>query len=101
MAIAAYEPNRALALRSSNRVREGKKRSLAHVDWVWAFVLDDLGDGRTRVILRMSSTATPWRAAVVRRLLAVPGEALRVRRLMSGLARRATSAGAAGAGTSW
>ena len=87
--IVTFEPPRVLVLRSMSTVA-GRGRSHAQIDWVWAFVLDDLGGGDTRVILRLSSAARPLRAAVVRRLLAVPGESVRARRLMAGLARRAT-----------
>jgi len=106
-AITTFEPDRVLVLHATSELVDRGRRGRGHVDRVWAFVLDDLGNGRTEVVLRVTAAARPWRAALVCRLGAI-GENGRAQRLFTHLAERAVtgeqlrrSGGAARAAGGW
>lgn len=59
--VAQLEPSRHLILRSNSHLPpRWKERYGAWLDWTWAFVLDDLGSDKTRLIFRSRGRAGPW-----------------------------------------
>ncbi len=61
----------------------------AWIDWSWAFVLSDLGDGRTRFHFRTRARlGPPWLAAAYW-LVLVPADHVMARQMLAGVRRRA------------
>jgi hypothetical protein len=95
--VAQLESGRHLVLHSEEhlppwwRVRFG-----AWIDWTWAFVLDDLGGGRTRFIFRSRGRAGPWWVAAAYLLAIIPADFVMSRQMLHGVKARAEGATAAG-----
>jgi hypothetical protein len=84
------EPNRALVLRSRDHLPPGwKERFGATIDFTWAFLLDDLGEGRTRFTFRCRARTTPRWVAAAYLAAMVPADFVMSRQLLRGVRARA------------
>lgn len=72
-----------------------KERFGAWIDWTWAFVLDDLGNGQTRFIFRSRERTGPWWVAAVYQIAIVPADFVMSRQILRGVKARAEKATAA------
>ena len=61
----------------------------AWIDWTWAFVLDDLGDGRTRFLFRSRGRAGPAWVAATYLLVIIPADFVMSRQMLHGVKARA------------
>jgi hypothetical protein len=88
--VAQLDPGRHLVLHSDNHLPSGwKERFGAWMDWTWAFVLDDLGNGTTRFIFRSRLRAGPWWFAASYVLGVVPADFIMSRQMLRGVKTRA------------
>jgi hypothetical protein len=88
--VTGLEPGRHLVLRSSTHLPPSwTERFGAWLDWTWAFVLDDQGDGRTRFVLRSRVRAGPPWVAALYVLVIVPADFVMSRQMLRGLRSRA------------
>ena len=87
--VARLAPNRDLVLRSREHLPPQWKRYGAWVDWTWAFILDDLGDGKTRFIIRSRGRAGPWWVAAAYLLAVIPADFVMSRQMLRGVMARA------------
>jgi DNA-binding transcriptional LysR family regulator len=88
--VAQLEPDRHLVLHSEDHLPPGwKERFGAWIDWTWAFVLDDLGDGRTRFIFRSRGRAGPAWVAAGYLLAIIPADFVMSRQMLRGVKTRA------------
>jgi hypothetical protein len=88
--VTELEPNRHLVLHSTEHLPpELAARFGAWIDWSWAFVVVDLGDGRTRFHLRSRFRLGPRWVAAGYLLTLVPADAVMARQMMRGLRARA------------
>jgi hypothetical protein len=88
--VARLEPGHHLVLHSEDHLPPGwKERYGAWIDWTWAFVLDDLGDGRTRFIFRSRGRAGPAWVAAGYLLAVIPADFVMSRQMLRGLKSRA------------
>lgn len=89
--VTALEPNRHLVLHSTEHLPPHfKDRVGGWIDWTWAFVLCDLGAGRTRFVFRSRVRLGPaWLAAAYRAAI-VPADFVMSRQMLHGIRRRAT-----------
>jgi hypothetical protein len=93
--VAQLEPNRHLTLHSDEHLPPGwKERFGAWIDWTWAFVLDDPGDGKTRFIFR-SRRPGPWWVAAAYLLAIIPADFVMSRPMLRGVKARAERTAAA------
>jgi len=88
--VRALEPDRHLVLHSTEHLPpQFRDRFGAWIDWSWAFVLSDLGDGRTRFHFRTRARlGPPWLAAAYW-LVLVPADHVMARQMLAGVRRRA------------
>jgi len=87
--VAELERDRHLVLHSANHLPPGwKLRFGAWIDWTWAFVLDDLGEGRTRFIFRSRLRAGPLWIAAVYVLAIIPADFVMSRQMLRGVKMR-------------
>jgi hypothetical protein len=94
--VAQLELGRHLVLRSADHLPPGwKERFGAWIDWTWAFILDDLGDGRTRFIFRSRGRAGPSWVAAVYLLAVIPADFVMSRQMLRGVKTRAEQTTAA------
>ncbi|HVV35089.1 MAG TPA: hypothetical protein VHC63_00685 [Acidimicrobiales bacterium] len=61
----------------------------AWVNFTWAFVLRDLGDGRTRFHFRSRVRTGPWWLRQLYRGLLIPADFVMARQMMRGIKQRA------------
>ena len=88
--VARLEPNRHLVLHSDEHLPPGwRERFGAWIDWTWAFVLDDLGGGRTRFIFRSRMRAGPSWVAGAYQLAVIPADFVMSRQMLHGVKARA------------
>ena len=88
--VAQLEPGRHLVLHSVEHLPPGwKERFGAWIDWTWAFVLDDLGGGKTRFIFRSRGRAGPWWVAAAYLLAIIPADFVMSRQMLRGVRTRA------------
>jgi hypothetical protein len=88
--VAQLEPGHHLVLHSEDHLPPGwKERYAAWIDWTWAFVLDDLGDGRTRFIFRSRWRAGPAWVAAGYLLAVIPADFVMSRQMLRGVNSRA------------
>jgi hypothetical protein len=88
--VAELEPNRHLVLHSADHLPpRWKERFGAWIDWTWAFILDDLGNGRTRFIFRSRGRAGPSWIAVVYMMAIIPADFVMSRQMLHGVKTRA------------
>jgi hypothetical protein len=94
--VAQLDPDHHLVLHSEDHLPPGwKERFGAWIDWTWAFLLDDLGDGRTRFIFRSRGRAGPWWVAAAYLLAIIPADFVMSRQMLRGIKTRAEQATAA------
>ena len=88
--VAELAPQRHLVLHSSRHLPPSWRRDHgAWIDWTWAFVLRDLGQGRTRFLFRSRFRAGPWWVAAIFWALIVPADFIMARQMLRGVAVRA------------
>jgi hypothetical protein len=88
--VARLEPGHQLILHSVEHLPPGwKERFGAWIDWTWAFVLDDLGNGKARFIFRSRGRAGPWWVAAVYLLAVIPADFVMSRQMLRGVKARA------------
>jgi hypothetical protein len=88
--VAELEPNRHLVLHSADHLPpRWKERFGAWIDWTWAFILDDLGNGRTRFIFRSRGRAGPSWVAAVYMMAIIPADFVMSRQMLRGVKTRA------------
>lgn len=86
-------PARHLVLHSTEHLPpQFRDRFGAWIDWSWAFVLRDLGDGRTRFLFRTRARLGPAWLAAAYWLLLIPADFVMARQMLHGLRRRAEGA---------
>lgn len=84
------EPDRHLVLHSTRHLPPAWIDEYgAWVDWTWAFVLDRLGDDRTRFIFRSRMRAGPWWVMAGLLGLIVPADFVMSRQMLRGVKARA------------
>ena len=84
------EPYRHLVLYSREHLPPGwSERFGAGIDWSWAFVLDDLHDGRTRFVLRSRMRVVPWWVTAFYVGAIVPADFVMSRQMLRGVKARA------------
>jgi hypothetical protein len=87
--VAALVPGSALVLHSTRHLPPHWEAGAgAWIDWTWAFALHDLGDGRTRLVVRSTLRVGPWWVRALYLLLLVPADFVMARQMLRGLARR-------------
>ncbi len=88
--VAALESNRHLVLHSTEHLPPGwAERFGASIDFTWAFVLDDLPDGRTRFLFRSRERLEPrWVRALYLAAL-IPADFVMARQMLHGVKSRA------------
>lgn len=92
--VADLKENQHLILHSEDHLPPGwKQRYSAWINWTWAFVLDDLGNGKTRFIVRSRLRAGPWWVAAVYLLAIIPADFVMSRQMLHGVKTRAERAG--------
>jgi hypothetical protein len=82
-------PPRVLVL--AQRVPSARK---VRVDWTWSFVLSELSDGGTRLVVRMRMQYTPKWAGLLVHLVMEPAHAVLGSRQLRGIAQRVGGEGA-------
>lgn len=88
--VEAFEPNRSLVLHSHEHLPPGwAERFGAWIDFTWVFVLDDLGDGRTRFQFRTRGRVGPWWVRAVYTAAVVPADFVMARQMLRGVKGRA------------
>jgi hypothetical protein len=97
--VADLEENRHLILHSEDHLPPGwKQRYGAWIDWTWAFVLDDLGDDKTRFIVRSRLRTGPWWVAAAYLLAIIPADFVMSRQMLRGVKTRVERGGRANPG---
>lgn len=88
--VAELEPERHLVLHSTEHLPPGwAERFGATIDFSWAFVLRDLGAGRTRFTFRTRATAGPRWVALLYQVAMVPADFVMSRQMLRGVRARA------------
>jgi hypothetical protein len=83
------ETNRHLVLRSREHLPpQWADRYGAWIDFTWAFVLDDLGDGRTRFLFRCRARVGPTWVRAFYVAAVVPADFVMSRQMLRGVRRR-------------
>jgi hypothetical protein len=91
LVVVELEPDRHLVLHSTRHLPPGwERRFRAWIDWSWAFVLDEVDSGRTRLVIRSRATTGPWWVSLLHALL-VPADFVMGRQMLRGVRRRAES----------
>jgi hypothetical protein len=88
--VADLEPERHLVLHSTEHLPPGwAERFGAGIDFSWAFVLHDLGGGRTRFLFRTRASASPWWVEAFYVAVIVPADFVMSRQMLRGVEARA------------
>jgi hypothetical protein len=88
--VAEIERGQHLVLHSAEHLPPSwQRRFKAWIDWTWAFAIDDLGNGRSRFIVRSRFRIGPWWAAAVYLLAVVPADFVMSRQMLRGVRARA------------
>jgi hypothetical protein len=88
--VAQLAAGRHLVLHSQEHLPPGwAERFGAWIDWTWAFVLDDLGNGTTRFIFRSRGRAGPAWVAAAYLLVIIPADFVMSRQMLRGVKARA------------
>ncbi len=86
------EPGRVLVLHSTTHLPLAwRQRWGARLDWTWAFILEDLGDDRSRFVFRVRGRAAPWWVTAAYQLVIVPADLVMSRQMIRGLSTRAAT----------
>jgi len=88
--VAQLEAGRYLVLHSEEHLPPGwAERFGAWIDWTWAFVLDDVGNGKTRFLFRSRGRAGPAWVAAAYLLAIIPADFVMSRQMLRGVKARA------------
>jgi hypothetical protein len=83
------EPRRHLVLHSRDHLPPGwARRYGASIDFTWAFVLDDLPGGRTRLLVRTRAQLAPRWVAGLYVVALVPADFVMARQMLRGIKQR-------------
>jgi hypothetical protein len=83
------EPKRHLVLHSTEHLPPNfAQRFGAWIDWSWAFTLCDLGQGRTRFIVRSRVSLGPWWLAAAYWSFIIPADSVMARQMTRGVKER-------------
>jgi hypothetical protein len=92
--VAELEANRHLVLRSREHLPpRWAERYGAWIDFTRTFVLEDLGEGRTRILLRSRSRLGPWWVRAVYVVAIVPADFVMSRQMLRGVRQVSTRRG--------
>ena len=84
------EPNQHLVLHSTEHLPpQFAERFGAWINWSWAFILGDLGHGRTRLVVRSRVCLGPWWVAAGYWALIIPADFVMARQMLHGVKTRA------------
>jgi hypothetical protein len=85
------DPCRLLVLHSTTHLpADWRARLGASIDWTWAFILADTGNGVTRLRLRVRGTTRPWWLTAIYVAALVPADSVMATSMLAGIRRRAT-----------
>ena len=88
--VAEVAPGRHLVLHSTEHLPlSWRRRFGARIDWTWAFLLDDRGDGSTRFAFRTRAALAPRWVAWLYQLLLVPADFVMAGQMLRGVKARA------------
>jgi hypothetical protein len=93
--VEGLEPNRHLVLHSKEHLPPGWVERGAGIDFTWAFVIEDLGAGRTRLQFRCRARLWPRWVRASYALAMVPADFVMARQMMRGLKSRVERTNAA------
>ena len=85
--------NRYLVLHSREHLPPGWAQRGAGIDFTWVFVLDDLGDGRTRLLFRCRSRLWPRWVEAFYVAAMIPADFVMSRQMLRGISRRVERTG--------
>jgi hypothetical protein len=92
--VAELEADRHLVLHSTEHLPPGwAERFGAGIDFSWAFVLRDLGGGRTRFVFRSRASASPWWVEAFYVVVIVPADFVMSRQMLRGVRARVAGVG--------
>lgn len=91
--VEGLEPNRHLVLHSREHLPPGWAERGAGIDFSWVFVLDDLEDGRTRLLFRCRSRLWPRWVEALYLAAMVPADFVMSRQMLRGISRRVERTG--------
>lgn len=86
--VEGLEENRYLVLHSREHLPPGWAERGAGIDFTWTFMLDDLADGRTRLLFRCRSRLWPWWAEALYIAAMIPADYVMSRQMLRGISRR-------------
>ena len=90
--IERLDPERCLLLHSTTHIPlSWRERFGAGIDWTWVFVLDDVGDGRSRLIFRCRGIASPWWLSAAFKGMIIPADFVMSRQMLAGIKERVAS----------
>ena len=82
-------PNRSLVLHSREHLPPGWAERGGSIDWVWSFLLHDLGDGRTRFLFRSRFRLAPLWVRAFYLAAIIPADFVMSRQMLRGVRERA------------
>ncbi len=92
--VRSLEPEHNLVLHSTEHLPpQFRDRFGAWIDWSWAFVLRDIGGGRTRFHFRTRARLGPSWLAAAYWVILVPADFVMARQMLSGVRRRVEGTG--------
>jgi hypothetical protein len=90
--IERIESERCLVLHSTTHIPlSWRERLGAGIDWTWVFVLDDAGDGRSRLIFRCRGIAASWWLSAAFTAIIIPADLVMSRQMLAGIKERVAS----------
>lgn len=90
--IEQLEPERCLVLHSTTHIPlSWRERFGARIDWTWVFVVDDAGDGRSRLVFRCRGIAAPWWLKAAFKAIIIPADFVMSRQMLTGIKERVAS----------
>jgi hypothetical protein len=88
------DPPHLLVLHSTTHLPAAWRDRLgASIDWTWTFVLDDDGDGGTRLQLRVRAWTRPWWLTAAYLATLVPADYIMAGSMLAGIRRRVQQTG--------
>ena len=87
--VAELMPRAHLVLHSRTHLPRALLARGAAISWTWAFVIEGLSGGHTRLVVRSRARLRPRWLAALAQLLLVPADAVMARQMMRGIAERA------------
>lgn len=86
--VEGLEQNRYLVLHSREHLPPGWAERGAGIDFTWVFVLDDLGDGRTRLLFRCRARLWPLWVRAIYLAAMIPADFVMSRQMLRGISSR-------------